>query len=320
MKKVTLFLPMKNEEDSIPNLKKAVSAFENFLSKHNLDLEILIHDNDSQDRTWDQIEKWAEENYKIVAFRFNRDIGYQESLSLSFNHATGDAYIVLQSDLQDPPEIMHQMIERWLAGEKCIVGQADNRGESFGEKMGRNLFIRLFKLVGDFAKFKWFTDFYLLDRSSYVKLRDLPLINQFIRGRIITDIGIDSVIPYTRVIRSKGKSKFNFNAKYVFAFDALLLHGERLFRSLFILGFTLEIFVITSVIPALFCVIFGVTSTILLVGLTIILFLGIFLILSAITLEYLFRIYKNLHSADLNQFSRKSLYRQILRKDLREIY
>jgi dolichol-phosphate mannosyltransferase len=304
---------MKNEAESIPSLMEAVRDFKGYLDKKNLNLQLLIHDNDSNDDTWELISNWAKFFRYIDAYRFGRDLGYQQSLSIAFNHSRGDAFIILQSDLQDPPLLMEEMVNRWLDGEICVVGVASKRGESLVDKLGRTLFVALFKSSGDFENFRWFTDFYLLDKKAYTVLRNLPLANQFIRGRIISDIGIDSFLEYSRVRRARGQSKFTFVKKYNFALDAILLNNAKFIRWITMSsGFTLLFGVLSGILTLWNS---GLENKATLILLSLISFGSLQISLLSFILEYVARIYKKHLNSDLSAIGFETLIsKQIVSK------
>jgi dolichol-phosphate mannosyltransferase len=299
-KTLTIFIPLFNEAESLPKLFSDLLIVDKKFRDMNVTLEILIHDNSSSDMSWELITKWSVHFSNFRAYRFNRNIGYQQSLTLSFAKASGLALIVYQADQQDPIELVFEMYELWRQGNKCIVGVAKNRADGIAEKIGRLVFVRLFKTASDIKIKKWFTDFYLLDQTLYEQFADLPLLNQFIRGRIIENFIIDRFIPYDRLPRLSGKSKFNFAGKYSLALDALLLHSSKIIRKITIFGVSLSI--IGFIIGIIFSVIFHnnndhIRFAIAVTGSIGILLSSMLIILLGVVLEFLIRIHKRLHSS-----------------------
>ena len=310
MKTLSLFIPVKNEIESLPQVRQTVESFSNWISERNLHLDVFIHDNGSSDGSWEFIENWAETKH-LRAFKLQRDIGYQESLALAFDNAIGDAFLILQSDLQDPIEIAMEMVEYWLQGKSAIVGIPSMRKESLAEKIGRRIFVFLFKQSSDLRDHEWFTDFYLIDRKIYETFRGLPLVNQFIRGRLLEEVKFDEVIKYVRRDRKTGKSSFNFTRRYNLAISALLLHSSRSIRKLIVASVLIGA---VSVIAS--AILFILASTNILssdkiglygISLLILINANIMTILFGIVLEYLARLHTRLHLPDA-VISRKNLY------------
>ena len=299
---LTLFLPVYNEIESMPDIESTLIKLNKEIDSLGGELEILFHDNMSTDGSWEFIQSMST-RVKLRAFRMRRTIGYQESLALAFDHATGDAFVILQSDLQDPPELIIDMFEKWKSGFRSIVGIPNFRKENFRDTIGRSIFVRIFKSSSDLKKFTWFTDFYLLDRSIYKNYSGLPLINQFIRGRLVTDMSFEVSIPYSRNERLKGVSKFSFSKKYSLAIDALLLHSQKVIRRMVILGlFISSLFFATSIVLLILSFmkildpskigLYGIASLILFN-------MTIFVSLFGICFEYLSRIHSRLHASSL---------------------
>jgi len=261
----------------------------------------LIHDNFSSDSSWSLITVWANNRKYVKAYRFSRNIGYQQSLTLSFNHATGSAFVVLQSDRQDPIDLIINMYDSWKFGNKCVVGVAKNRAEGISEKIGRFVFVWLFRKTSDLKLDKWFTDFYLLDKSLYKQFESLPLTNQFIRGRIIESFKIDQFLTYDRMPRRKGVSKFNFAKKYSLALDGLLLHGSKIIRRLVVSG--VFVFFIGILAGLIFYLFFfqiddGVNLAMGVIGAVALILNGFVIVLIGISLEYLIRLHQRLQSSE----------------------
>lgn len=306
---------MKDELTNLPQLEEAIQHLSGAISEMGIEPDFLIHDNNSSDGSWDYVKAMSE-RISIRAFRLRRDIGYQESLALAFDNAIGDAFIIIQSDLQDPPEIAIEMIKMWKSGAKSVVGIPTNRFEGFSEKIGRLGFLFLFRNSSDFSNFRWFTDFYLLDESLYKNYQSLPLINQFIRGRLLEDIDFQETIFYTRRNRVNGKTNFRFVKRYNLAVSALLLHSSRMIRRVILFSFLLGmISIVTSGILFTLSVM-GVLSQskIGLYGIALLLCINLTgsSILLGVILEYLLRIHKRLHASNSNFHDREKIYAEFI--------
>ena len=313
-KELALFIPVFNEEENLDDLFMDMRILSEKLLEREIRLKLFLIDNHSIDNSWSKIVQHLQDFPHSSAISLVRNIGYQQSLTLSFTLIEADALVVYQSDRQDPIEVIIEMCEAWRAGKKCVVGVATNRAENISERIGRFVFVKLFSSSSDFPNFRWFTDFYLLDRSLYKQFQFLPMENQFIRGRILEDFSIDSYISYNRKKRERGKSKFNFAKKYQLALDAILLHASRIIRrvtlisasmsALFILAFTTIIFLQIIVISNS-NVKSQITSSF---GL---LLLSLLIFLLSIVLEYLRRIYSIFQSRKFEGFTH---YRSLIRE------
>jgi dolichol-phosphate mannosyltransferase len=289
-----VFVPVLNEEENLDELFEDFKMLKEVLLERNVQLSLLIIDNCSNDGTWDKIVANLRDFPESSAISLAFNIGYQQSLTLSFSLIEADAMVVYQSDRQDPIEVVVQLCDSWLQGLTCVVGVANNRAENLKEKLGRLVFVKLFKSSSDIANFNWFTDFYLLDQLIYRQFRNLPLQNQFIRGRIMENFEVQRYIPYKRIKRRKGKSKFNFAKKYQLALDAILLHASRVIRQLTLVSACISALLTLALGTLLLLQFFTIAPEIYGLGLSsnvLLLFLCIVIFLVSLVLEYLRRLY-----------------------------
>lgn len=315
-KTLGVFVPVYNEEQNLTNVMNDLEYLRDELLKLGVELNILIHDNASSDNSWKIISERLKNFSNSKAIRFRVNIGYQPSLTLSFTNIKSDAYVVYQSDRQESVADILEMCKLWLSGAKTVIAIPVNRAETLADKLGRLTFIFLFKSTSDIGDFRWFTDFYLLDKSLYKQLEGLPLMNQFIRGRIIETFPIDAILKYNRASRMLGESKFGFVKKYALALDAILLHASRLIRRVTFIGALLSFLSISSLIANTVINLElhrGSNFFLFMTDSFAILILSFLLLLVSIALEYLRRIYGILLSKkDLNKNAHKELFFEVI--------
>ena len=132
MKKISILIPVRNEIEGLPRLRETVSQLQQKLADQNYETEIVVTDNHSVDGSAAFLEEWANQPSDAIRyFRFARDYGFQTSLMYGMSQAEGDALVVLQSDLQDPPELILEFVSLWESGANVVAGVATNRDESF---------------------------------------------------------------------------------------------------------------------------------------------------------------------------------------------
>jgi glycosyltransferase involved in cell wall biosynthesis len=306
LKTLTIFIPVFNEVENIPLLEADMNRLSKHFEDRTLSLEVLIHDNASTDLTWRRIENWVNSsNLRIRACKFRRNLGYQESLTLACRNASGDAFIVYQSDRQDPLEIIFELVSSWAEGNKVTVGIASNRAENILEKLGRKVFVWILGKSSDIASSFWFTDFYCLDKTVYLQIGEFPLMHQFVRGRILELFEIDKAIYYSRNKRLVGTSKFKFKQRYRLAIDALLLQGSRIIRKITLFG------LFSTSLLFVLCLGYVVVQTlqpnpkgvlIAIGALVFFTFAAMFMTILGFILEYLIRIYRRLHASQMELF------------------
>ncbi len=259
MKKISILIPVRNEIEGLPRLRETVSQLQQKLADQNYETEIVVTDNHSVDGSAAFLEEWANQPSDAIRyFRFARDYGFQTSLMYGMSQAEGDALVVLQSDLQDPPELILEFVSLWESGANVVAGVATNRDESFVSFSTRRVFYWTLDKSSDNTIMRGFQDFYLLDRSVYVPLSQGPRVHQFLRGRIAAEFGVDEVVEYQRAAREVGHSKFPFAAKYSLALDGLLLYGHRFFRTVSLVSALLLALSILVVIGLIVASLFGV--------------------------------------------------------------
>ena len=283
---------MRNEALLIPDLCTALEELTSEICQNGYEVEIIFMDNASSDNTRQLLENFINLNKTDVKYRYvrnNRDIGLQASLMTSMEIARGDAYIVLHSDLEDPPHLIIDFIKSWEGGNKAVVGVMETRSDPWLYQWSSKLFYRILKITSDQKIVADFTDFFLIDRSIYEDIALRPRTNQYIRGIISANYGISDRISYQRLRRKAGKSNFNFAKRYEVALDAIFALGTKIPRFFTILS---TVLFSVSLLMYLVLPINSVLdleidhSLLLMINLLTLILLGV-----AIGLEILFRIY-----------------------------
>lgn len=295
MKTLSIVIPVCDEKDNLELLRNSLNKVLSSETLKGIKVEILINDNNSRDGSVEYLNAWANEDDKVRFFPLKNNIGFQNSILYGMNNATGDALIVLQSDLQDPPEIIEIFVKYWLDGARVVGGIIRNRNENFFSKNIRRIFYWFLGASSDESIVISFQDFYLLDRSVYEIIKRTKPFHAFIRARISSEFGIDAIVPYDRNPRLNGISKFNFAAKYKLALDALLMYGSRFVRLLSLISFASSVLLFIGNISLFLLHFTGVKYLVQgwLSLISILLFgFSLILLLISIIIEYLFRIYR----------------------------
>jgi len=222
MKKlISIITPVFNEEENIEIYYSRISKVLEDLSNY-YDFEIIFNDNCSNDKTFEKIEKLTKIDTRIRLYRFSKNYGYQKSIWFGYFQSFGDASLELDVDLQDPPELIAQMLEKWEKGFKIVYGVRENRKNEMVLKYCRKLFYRLLRKSCDFDIPNDAGDFMLIDRDVINQLKKLNLSDIYLRG-IIFSFGYSRIgINYNRDARTKGYSKFKTFRLINFAKDAFV--------------------------------------------------------------------------------------------------
>ena len=220
---ISIAIPVKNEID---NLDKLYARLLNLSTELNeFDFEFVFSDNSSTDGTWENIRSLAFSDNRVKGVRFSKDIGFQRSILANFAATKGDLVMQLDADLQDPPELLKEFLEKWKEGYKVVYGIRKERPE--------NLLLRNFRKLG-YLLIDWLSetsipqnagDFRLLDRSVIDLLSQNKSGEPYIRG-MIANMGFKQTgIEYLRVERTAGKSKFNLGKLIKLGLVAVFNHS-----------------------------------------------------------------------------------------------
>ena len=234
---ITIVVPALNEEESIPDLEKEL---ESVIAPLPYDFEVLVIDNGSTDATPDLVGAICARDKRWKYVRFSRNFTVEASISAGYHFASGEAIIVLYSDLQDPPDLIPKFLEKWKEGYDVVYGVRTKRP---GDPKWRNFLVKVaYRLIA------WFSDVViptdtgdcrLVSRSVRDALEQCGERNRYMRG-LIAWLGFRQVgIPYARRPRSKGTSKAPFTDLLVFVFNAITSFSMRPLRIFSIMGFAL---------------------------------------------------------------------------------
>jgi polyisoprenyl-phosphate glycosyltransferase len=209
-----------NEEGSLEELYRRTSAA--CCASVGTDYEIVLVNDGSRDQTWVRMVLLTERDPHVVAVNLSRNYGHQLALSAGLSLCRGERVLVLDADLQDPPELLAAMMARMDAGADVIYGRRIRRiGETAFKRVTANAFYRLFRRMVDIEIPLDAGDFRLMSRRAVDMLNRMPEYHRFIRG-MVAWIGFrQEPIPYERAARFAGKTKYTLSKMVRFAFDAI---------------------------------------------------------------------------------------------------
>lgn len=299
MKKLfSIGIPVKNEFGNILELEKQITNFINLKKYSELQFEVIINDNLSSDGSTSLLIDWAARDKTVNLFVLDTPLDFQATVRDLMGKATGEGFALFQSDMQDPTEVLEELLDTWLTNPKRIVaGKITERKESAVVSFSRKFFYFLLDASSDKTYINGFQDFYVLPKYVYKQIVNLPSQNLFIRGFLNYSFSNVTYIGYKREPRKAGKSKFNFIRMYDLALDGLLLYGRNFIRWVSLLSFFL--FLISSLGSILLIILWlaGYKSGVrgwMSIALGIALTLSFLGLVVGILLEYLIRIYRRL--------------------------
>jgi len=218
-KLVSVVVPVYNEESTVgPFYEALVKA----ISGVNTDFEIIFVDDGSSDGSYNLICKLAELDYRVKAVRFSRNFGSHAALLAGLRHASGDAAVIISVDLQDPPALIADLINRWQEGYHVVWAVRKDRDDPLLKKTFAAAFYKLFRKIAlpDYPATGM--DFGLFDRSVLASLSNFNELNHFITGMIVWLGFRQTQVFYHRLARHSGVSKWSFSKRVKNALDAIV--------------------------------------------------------------------------------------------------
>ena len=287
MKKITILVPAYNEEESLPLLYERVSKIMNEMK--NYEFELLFVNDGSKDNTLNEIKKLREQDKRVSYVDFSRNFGKEIGMIAGLDYATGDCVIIMDADLQDPPELIPQMVELWEQGYDDVYAQRKSRkGETWLKKFTSKMYYKVLQSLTRVPIQKDTGDFRLLDRRCVNALKKMRETSRCSKS-MFSWIGYNKkAILYDRDPRVAGKTKWNYMKLIDLAIDGITAFTTSTFLSIptFLALLIYFIYVIVKCCR-LHIAIQAFQATILLI----LFFAGVQIVLIGIMGEYLGRIF-----------------------------
>src|SRR5215470_4441421 len=216
---LSVVAPCYNEQDVLPEFLRRVGAM---LDELGGTAEIVLVDDGSHDRTWQVMTDAAAADPRVVAVRLMRNHGHQLALTAGLTVCRGERVLIIDSDLQDPPELLPEMMKLMDEGADVVYGQRRQRdGESLFKRLSAAAFYRLIGRLTDVAIPTDAGDFRLVNRRVLDLLLGMPERHRFLRGMIAWIGGKQVPLPHDRQARAAGHSKYPLAKMVRFAADAI---------------------------------------------------------------------------------------------------
>lgn len=225
---ISLVVPFYNEEAMIETFFSAVRYV--IESIPNSDFEIVCVNDGSSDLTLDKLLRYSTSDKRIKVVDLSRNFGKEAALTAGLDHATGDAVIPFDADLQDPPEAITALVEKWREGFDVVIAKrAERMSDSYAKRSTASLFYRVHNAISELQIPDNVGDFRLMSRGTVDALKKLPENRRFMKGLFAWVGGRTATIEYSRQPRAAGKTKFsgwrlwNFAIEGVTSFSTLPL-------------------------------------------------------------------------------------------------
>ncbi|MDA7488366.1 glycosyltransferase family 2 protein [Candidatus Pelagibacter ubique] len=217
---ISIIVPCFNEQHIISDF---IAEINKVIHKIDSEFEIIIIDNNSTDETWNCIKSANDKFSKFKFIKLSNYFGKEAAILAGLDHATGDAAIIMDPDLEDPPELIEKMIENWKNGSDVVLTQRTSEKISITKKILKSFFYKILILSAN-SNEKIYSDsgdFRLIDKKILVELKKMRERTRFLRG-LVSYIGHNqSIIKFDRPYRKKGESKSSYSFLFKYALDSL---------------------------------------------------------------------------------------------------
>lgn len=292
MVKYSVVVPAYNEQEVLEETYRRLTEV---MEQTNENYEIIFINDGSRDRTYEIAEALCKNDSRIKLINFSRNFGHQIAVTAGMEYSSGQAIVIIDADLQDPPHVILEMIQKWKEGYDVVYGQRLKReGETFFKKFTAKCFYRLLNKMTSMEIPVDTGDFRLIDRKVCDVMNQIHEKNRYVRG-LVSWVGFkQAAVEYKRESRFAGETKYPLKKMLKLASDAILSFSYKPLRLAGLVGGTLSacsfIYLIVVIIQKLFtnttqpgwASIFAI----------ILFFNGVSLILHSVTGEYVGRIYE----------------------------
>lgn len=293
MKKVSVVIPMYYEEAVAEECyNRVIKVLKNI---KNYQYEIIFVNDGSKDKTLEILENIARKDSNVKILSFSRNFGHQAAVTAGIKYVTGDAIVIIDADLQDPPELIPEMLKLWEQGNEVIYGKRKTRkGESRFKLLTAKMFYKTLNALSDVEIPKDTGDFRLVDRKVIDVVNSMPEHNKFLRG-LFSWVGFkQTAFEYERKERFAGKTKYPLKKMLKLAGDGIISFSTKPLKLVGGLGIISIILSLAILIYSLVSYIFELNNltpgwTSIMVAIT--LFSGVQLLSIWIISEYIARIY-----------------------------
>lgn len=252
---LSIVIPCYNEAEVIGETMRQLAAFCDQVEDMNV--ELIFVDDGSRDGTRELLKGFACENPNVRVVGFARNFGHQIAVTAGIDAASGDAVVLIDADLQDPPEVVHEMIAKWREGYDVVYGTRTERaGESAFKVATARAFYRVLNNLSDVPIPLDTGDFRLMSRNVVDTLKSMPERDRFVRG-MVSWIGFrQAALPYKRAQRFAGETKYPLKKMLRFATDGILSFSTKPLQASVALGMACAMLAMIGIVYALFLRVF----------------------------------------------------------------
>lgn len=242
---LSVVVPVFNEAENLPELYGRLLGAMSAIGEA---WELVFVDDGSRDGSRDILRRLADDDARVVVVELARNFGHQTAISAGLEHSRGDGVIVMDADLQDPPEVLPQFVARWREGHDVVYAVRASRKEPWLKRAAYSAFYRLLQRVANVEIPLDAGDFCIMDRRVVDLLTGMPERNRFVRG-IRSWVGLSQVgLPYERQARHAGRPKYTFTRLVYLALDGLVSFSYLPLRVITALGLAVSLIAIVAAV------------------------------------------------------------------------
>ncbi len=247
---ISVVIPVYNEENGLDELYKRLSVS---LSTFTKSYELLFIDDGSRDGTFARLRQLVESDHRVRYIKLSRNFGHQVAVSAGLDHCTGKAVVIIDGDLQDPPELIPELYQKYKEGYKVVYARRIIRkGETFFKKFTAKLFYRVLARITVIDIPLDTGDFRLIDRDVVEQLKKMPEKDKFIRGQIAWIGFRQTYVDFERDARKYGKTGYSLRKMIRLAVDGITAFSDFPLKLATTLGFIVSIIAVIIIIYALY--------------------------------------------------------------------
>ncbi|MBW3656489.1 MAG: glycosyltransferase family 2 protein [Gemmatimonadetes bacterium] len=247
---LSVVVPCYNEEEVIEQTHRRLTSV--LGGERALELEIVYVDDGSRDRTLPILRQLQASDSRVRVLSFSRNFGHQFAVTAGLDHASGDAICVIDADLQDPPEVILDMVQRWRDGVDVAYGvRTEREGESAFKLWTAKMFYRTINKMSDTPIPLDTGDFRLMDRSAVEAFQAMPERDRFVRGMVAWAGFRQEAVPYRRAARFAGTTKYPLKKMLRFAADGIMSFSTAPLRLAIYVGLVAALLAMLGVVYAL---------------------------------------------------------------------
>ena len=235
---ISVVVPIFNEEENLPELRTRIAKA---LDSTGDSWELVCVNDGSRDRSLAMLREMHQQDPRIKLINLSRNFGHQPAVTAGIHHARGDCVVLIDGDLQDPPEVIPQMVARWKEGNQVVLAERSSRTESGARGIGFRLFYPIFRRISDLPSAPDAGIFGLMDRRVIDEFNKLPERNRFIPG-LRSWLGFQQAsVLYDRSERAHGAPKQTLRRLIRYAMDGMISFSYKPLRAATYLGFLVSI-------------------------------------------------------------------------------